>query len=167
MMDSTSLASVILAEGREDMFSAFPVPVNNGDRGAMNDFIALVMTRQADTEAAKQFLSYFFLDENMSDFASNAVVGHIPARQSIAESDAYLESEKIAPFRSVFEAAIEAGQNGVGLGMTNGPNRYTGVVRSQNIWGEMVDRMILRDESPEAVAEWAQREIEEIVADAN
>ena len=165
MMDSTSLAGIVYSENKIDQFGAFPCPVNNGNRGAMNDYGGWVVTRQAPEKAAKQFLNFFFQEDQFMYYGKYEVIGHIPATKTVAESEEYLEFERIKPFRGIFEAAIDAAQNGVGLGMTNGPNRYTGVVRSQDIWVNMVNRMVLKGESAESVSEWAQEEIEKIKKD--
>jgi len=162
MMDSTSLAGIIYGEGKIDQFGAYPVPVNKGNRGAMNDFGGWVVTRAAPEKEAKQFLNFFFQEDQFMHYGKNTVIGHVPAMKTVAETDEYLDFERIAPFRSIFEAAIKAAQNGVGIGMTYGPNKYTGVVRSRDIWVNMVNRIALKGESAESVAKWAQQEIEKI-----
>ncbi len=165
MLDSTSLANAIYSENKIDQFGAFSMPVNNGDRQTMNDFGGWVVTKQANIDVAKQFIEFFNRKDQFMYYAQYEVIGHIPANKLASESDEYLDHERIAPFKDMFKAAIAVAETGVGVGMTNGPNKYTGVVRSQDIWVKMVDMMVLQDKSPEEIAEWAQEAIEEIKED--
>jgi len=165
MLDSTSLASAIYSEGKIDQFGAFAFPVNKGNRQTMNDFGGWAVSRQADLEAVNKFLEFFYREEEYMYYSKYEVIGHIPANKIAAESDEYLDFERIAPFKEMFKAAVEVAETGVGMGMTNGPNKYTGIVRSQDVWVKMVDMMMLQDKAPEEIAKWAQEIIEEIKAE--
>lgn len=163
MVDSTSVASAIYAAGLIENYSAFAIPVNQGDRGPMVDFQGLnVCAKSANPEAAKEFIKFFMSYDQYMIFATQTVIGHLPYC-SIVYNDEYFNSERIAPFADIFRAALSI-KNGCLMGQTFGPNPYSAEISSEGVWGNMIT-MLAEGSTPEEVALWGQEQCEAIKQD--
>lgn len=159
-LSSTSVANFI--GDRPDAFGGVPLPSNRGDKSATLDYAALVATNETQhPEEAKEFIRHWYADEALAlDWATTTVTGHIATHQAVTSSDEYWAHPRIAPVEAALRAGMEAAVRGVGTGATFGPHPCTADLYAQDVWVEMMQRVIIGGESSEAVAEWAHETIE-------
>ncbi len=170
---STSFADNIRQQmkeqpGVQDKIAAVSLPVNKGERGGWVAFSGLAITRSTKhRELAKQLLLTMFRKERYLEYVQNTVTGWTPVTKSATVNAAYWSHPSIKPFESVLRGGVEAGKKGVMEAQTFGPNKYGHAVSGAHVWKEAADLLTLKDKSPEEVAAWMQKRVEEVVKDAS
>lgn len=165
MITSPSMADIINSKpGMIDKFGAVALPINKGKRGALAEFAGWGVASSSKHPAeAKKFIEFFMSNEQYPNFAVSTVIGHLPVLKSVTEGTAYYENPRIKPFVPFFKAGVETSKNGALPGQDFGPNKYAGSVMSQQIWSQMGDMLVVQNKTPQEVAIWAQKKIEELV----
>ena len=131
-----------------------------------------------NVEEGKKFLKYLLTDQRMVEFSLSAHPHTIPPQKSL-QSDPRLLESKVHPLGSRpdlvainydLENAVDfisdAGMycdNGKVVIVNNGYNPYMGAIIAANIPSQVVQRVILNNESPKSAVEWGHAEIEKIV----
>jgi multiple sugar transport system substrate-binding protein len=166
MLTSTSIVDYMYKQGLTAEYAAVPMPLNHGDRGAIQDFNCLSIpstVKGRELEIVKKFLLHWFEPDVYSEFAKKTVIGHNPSLKSVKMSKEFWALPHIVQTTSFYEAGMEAGKGAVLPGQTFGPNPYAGRVEAENVWGEMGDRVCILRKDPADVAKWAQERIETII----
>ena len=131
-----------------------------------------------NVEEGIKFLKYLLTDQRMVEFSLSAHPHTIPPQKSL-QSDPRLLESKVHPLGSRpdlvainydLENAVDfisdAGMycdNGKVVIVNNGYNPYMGAIIAANIPSQVVQRVILNNESPKSAVEWGHAEIEKIV----
>lgn len=119
-------------------------------------------------EEAKAFLEYLMTPENLLPFLRTVPVHLTPPLVSYRTSPLYMDDPLIKAHPEDMETVFEAVRYGRSLGWESPdhpPNQYAGALNAANILPEMIQRVLLRDESPEEAAAWAKTEIIALQAD--
>ena len=169
---SVSFANVIGSKNPEMLknIASVPIPRNPKYKSEFtgygpNDLYYLMSKNMKHRKAAKTYLVEFMSHQNHLEYARDTAIGWVAVRKSVQQSPEYLNSSRLAPYRSFIEAAVNAETGGLQIGHPFGPNKYGGVVFGRAIWTRMSQKLLVDKMSPEDVAAWGQKAVEEIVED--
>ncbi|MEX1134575.1 MAG: sugar ABC transporter substrate-binding protein [Acidimicrobiia bacterium] len=164
IISSPSFANAISEDPSSlSSFATTLFPTNRGDRGALAAWATLTIPRGAEHPAeAAAFLEHWFSSDVYLEFSKRNIVGILPVVESVADSEEYWASERVAPMESILRSGIDAGRIGVPQEGIYGPNACAPQVLSQGVWEEMGDRVTIGQEDPAEVAAWAQEQITQI-----
>ena len=168
-IDSVSFAGTIANEDKLDLYGAFPIPQNKGDYQAITGFygFAVSSTDPDRLAATKELIKYMNEPDVYMEFAKSSVLGHIPANKTATQGDTYWSSERVAPFADIFKVAMDAGKNGIVMGMERGANKYSSFIVSSYIYNDMLDMLILNKDTPEKICSWAEEKMNTIIDDVD
>jgi multiple sugar transport system substrate-binding protein len=154
MLTTTSMSANFTPEDLP-RFGGFLYPQKEGAKGASLDFQGNNITTKAKSPDLARAAIAFQLDpENFQEYLLRTVVGWVPMLQD-AYTDAYLNSERIAPIREFIELGGESLKTGViGAGYF-GPSANESVLIATDVEKQIGDRLVVDDQSPEEVMAFA------------
>jgi multiple sugar transport system substrate-binding protein len=124
-----------------------------------------IMANAPNKELAKEFLDFLMKPENLLPFLRTVPVHLTPPLVSYRTSPLYMDDPLIQSHPEDMETVFEAVRYGRSLGWESPdhpPNQYAGALNAAGILPEMIQRVLLRDESPEDATAWAKAEILEL-----
>ena len=159
MFTTTSFAANFEPEDIERQGGAL-YPLKPGARGVSLDFYGLIFPVKAKSpELAEALAKWIFEPENLEEFLIRTVVGWLPMVDD-AYTPGYLDHPRIAPLKEYFEVGGESLKTGIiGTGYF-GPSPNASVLVASDIEKQIGDRLVVLDESPRDVLDWAQAELE-------
>jgi multiple sugar transport system substrate-binding protein len=159
MFTTTSFAANFTEENI-DQFGAFLYPSKPGAKGASLDFYGLVVPAKAkEPELAAAMIEFLLEPDNFQEYLARTVVGWVPMLQD-AYTDEYLDNPRISLVREFVDIGGQAAANGViGTGYF-GPSEKATILVSTDVEKQIGDRLVVLDESPEEVLEFAISTIE-------
>ncbi len=163
MFTTTSFAADF---GPEDLTrqGAFAYPIQPGARGASLDFNALALpARSKQPELAKDMIGFLLEPENFQEFLTRTVVGWVPMLED-AWTDRYLNHPRIAAVREYLEVGRISQETGIVSTGYFGPSRHSRVLIATDIEKQIGDRLVVFDQSPEEVLEWADSVLRKALA---
>jgi multiple sugar transport system substrate-binding protein len=154
MLTTTSMAANFTPEDLP-RFGGFLYPSMEGAKGASLDFQGNTIPTKAKSPDIARLAIAFQLDpDNFQEYLLRTVVGWVPMLQD-AYTDAYLNSERIAPIREFIELGGESLTTGViGTGYW-GPNANESALAATDVEKQIGDRLVVDDQSPEEVMAFA------------
>jgi multiple sugar transport system substrate-binding protein len=157
MITSTSVADVLAADpANAPLYGAFPIPINAGSRNGIIAVGAWWVTKNAEVDAAKRFLEFFFRDDTYTKFAQSTVIGHLPTLQPVASSSVYLNSPRIKPWASAIASASAVTSHGSLWAQELGLNTEAAPIGTARVANQMQDMLVISKQSAKAVASWGQ-----------
>ena len=131
-----------------------------------------------NVEEGKKFLKYLLTDQRMVEFSLSAHPHTIPPQKKLQKDNRLLKS-KVHPLGSrpdlvainydlknavdfISDAGLQCNNGKVKI-VNNGYNPYMGAIIAANIPSQVVQRVILNNESPESAVKWGHGEMEKIV----
>ncbi|MCY3774877.1 MAG: extracellular solute-binding protein [Candidatus Aminicenantes bacterium] len=163
MFTTTSFAADF---GPEDLtrLGAFTYPIQPGARGASLDFNALALpARSKQPELAKDMIGFLLEPENFQEFLTRTVVGWVPMLED-AWTDRYLNHPRIAAVREYLEVGRISQETGIVSTGYFGPSRHSRVLIATDIEKQIGDRLVVFDQSPDEVLEWADSVLRKALA---
>lgn len=163
MFTTTSFAADF---GPEDLTrqGAFTYPIQPGAKGASLDFNALALpARSRQPELAKDMIGFLLEPENFQEFLTRTVVGWVPMLED-AWTDRYLNHPRIAAVREYLEVGRISQETGIVSTGYFGPSRHSRVLIATDIEKQIGDRLVVFDQSPEEVLEWADSVLRKALA---
>lgn len=154
MFTTTSFAADF---GPEDLGrqGAVLYPTKPGAKGASLDFNALALpTRSRQPELAREMIGFLLEPEKFEEFLIRTVVGWVPMLED-AWTDRYLSHPRIAAVREYLEVGRISQKTGVVSTGYFGPSRHSAILIATDIEKQIGDRLVVFDQSPEQVLEWA------------
>ena len=154
MFTTTSFAADF---GPEDLArqGAFLYPSKPGAKGASLDFNGLALpTRSRRPELARKMIGFLLEPGNFEEFLIRTVVGWVPMPED-AWTDRYLSHPRIAAVREYLEVGRISQKAGVVATGYFGPSRHSGILIATDIEKQIGDRLVVFDQSPGEVLEWA------------
>jgi multiple sugar transport system substrate-binding protein len=154
MLTTTSMAANFTPEDLP-RFGGFLYPQKEGAKGASLDFQGnTIPTKAQSPELARAAIAFQLDPENFQEYLLRTVVGWVPMLQD-AYTDAYLDSERIAPIREFIELGGVSLQSGViGAGYW-GPSANETVLTATDVEKQIGDRLVVDGQSPEEVMAFA------------
>jgi ABC-type glycerol-3-phosphate transport system substrate-binding protein len=154
MLTTTSMAANFAPEDLP-RFGAFLYPSKPGAKGASMDFQGnTIPTKAKSPDLARLAIAFQLEPDNFQEYLARTVVGWVPMLQD-AYTDAYLNSERIAPIREFIDLGGESLKNGViGAGYF-GPTAMESLLTATDVEKQIGDRLVVDDASPEEVLEFA------------
>ena len=165
---STSFLNVLVNDYPEllDKVGAVPIPSGGAAGTGWSGSSKYALTTSADREVSLRFLEFMFQPENYAQWIGQEVYGFVPSYLPVGESPDFLSSERVEPYRWLYEAAAITASVGQGSpGTEYGPSLVAAGIYNEQIYAQMESR-IYEGESPQAVAEWGQAQCERILADS-
>jgi multiple sugar transport system substrate-binding protein len=126
-----------------------------------------IMAGAPNKELAKAFLEYLMLPENLLPFLRTVPVHLTPPLISYRTSPLYMEDPLIQRHPEDMQVVFDAVSYGRSLGWESPdhpPNHYAGALNAANILPQMIQRVLLQGETPEAATAWAKAEIVKLQA---
>lgn len=163
MFTTTSFAADF---GTEDLTrqGAFLYPSKPGARGASLDFNALALpARSKHPELSKDMISFLLKPENFQEFLIRTVVGWVPMLED-AWTGRYLNHPRIAAVREYLEVGRISQETAVVSTGYFGPSRHSRILIATDIEKQIGDRLVVFDQSPEEVLEWADSVLRKALA---
>jgi multiple sugar transport system substrate-binding protein len=127
-----------------------------------------IMANSPESDLAKQFLEYLMLPENLMPFLRTVPVHLTPPLVSYRTSPLYMDDPLIQLHPEDMQVVYDAVSYGRSLGWespNHPPNHYSGALNASNILPQMIQRVLLNDESPESATAWAKAEILKLQAE--
>jgi ABC-type glycerol-3-phosphate transport system substrate-binding protein len=154
MLTTTSMAANFTPEDLP-RFGAFLYPSKPGARGASMDFQGNTIPTKAKSPGLARLAIQFQLDPaNFQEYLNRTVVGWVPMLQD-AYTDAYLNSERIAPIREFIDIGGESLKTGViGAGYF-GPTAMESALTATDVEKQIGDQLVVDDKDPEEVLQFA------------
>jgi len=121
-----------------------------------------IMAGAPNKEEAKDFLDFLMQPENLMPFLRTVPVHLTPPLISYRTSPLYMDDPLIQSHIEDMGVVFDAVRYGRSLGWESPdhpPNQYAGALNAANILPEMIQRVLLRGESPEEATAWAKTEI--------
>jgi multiple sugar transport system substrate-binding protein len=121
-----------------------------------------IMANSPELDLAKAFLEYLMLPENLLPFLRTVPVHLTPPLVSYRTSPLYMDDPLIQLNPDDMQVVFDAVSYGRSLGWESPdhpPNYYSGALNASNILPQMIQRVLLSGEAPEAAAAWAKAEI--------
>lgn len=136
-----------LQRDRPDLYEAGALGVTgppvNSEVGWFTDVIGLVKMQGADEEAADAFIRFLFEDERYIEFLHTIPAGQFPVTSTTAVEDGpFFDHPVIEKFREGVEITLEGIRDGAALGMTYGPNKFAGLLKTGIIEDMMQDIVV-------------------------
>jgi multiple sugar transport system substrate-binding protein len=158
-LSTTSFAGDLPDEALK-LFGSVPLPRKEGAKGATTDFIGMSVATKADNpDGGKAMVEFLFEPKNFEQYLSRTIVGWIPMLED-AYTEAYFSIPANAKRREFFDVGREAAEHGVvGTGYF-GPSKHTPVMVRTGVEKAIGDRLVLENQSPAEVMEFAVDEIE-------
>lgn len=145
--------------------AGFAIPQNKSQSvyGHIGLLSAKADMDEAEKAATVKFLQFMLEDSNNIAWLHMSPGGQQPVIKAVADSSAYLDNEVIKSFAAIADD-IAAGFNSIkAFGSVDGKNFLVmGDITSSNLIPEAVNRVTVKGEQPEAVAEAIQKELEKI-----
>jgi multiple sugar transport system substrate-binding protein len=113
----------------------------------------------------KQFIRFIMRPEINAILTAEQEPGaFLPVTGKAAASEAFWKDKYIAAFKNMNEIAVKEVKGGTLYGFTHGNvvNKAIGDVIGANTLAEVVQRVIIKGESPEKAAAWGHKKIEEL-----
>lgn len=128
-----------------------------------------IMANSPELDLAKAFLEYLMLPENLLPFLRTVPVHLTPPLVSYRTSPLYMDDPLIkamdpADMQTVFDA-VSYGRSLGWESPDHPPNHYSGALNASNILPQMIQRVLLNGETPEAATAWAKAEIIKLQAE--
>ena len=154
MLTTTSMAANFTADDLP-RFGAFLYPSKPGAKGASMDFQGnTIPTKAKSPDIARLAIAFQLEPDNFQEYLARTVVGWVPMLQD-AYTEAYLNSERIAPIREFIDLGGESLKTGViGAGYF-GPTAMESLLTSTDVEKQIGDRLVVDDQSPEEVLQFA------------
>jgi multiple sugar transport system substrate-binding protein len=141
------------------------LPKRAGDRSYIA-YQSMGITRDAENkELAIKALKYFQHPDTFSTVFSMDT-GRIPANLIFVESGAYGKLPNIGPHEEMLGTGVKAGAEGWVPGFAHGATPYPALFHARQIYKDMILKLYVEDASPKEIAEWAEKTMEEIIADS-
>jgi multiple sugar transport system substrate-binding protein len=158
-LSTTSLAGDI-KDSDIGLFGSFQMPQKEEAKGATLDFNGFSIPTEAGNIAGAEAMIQFLLEpKNFQEYLSRTIIGWIPMLED-AYTEEYYSIPAIAKRREFIDVGLEVAKDGVvGIGYF-GPTEHTPIMVSTGVEKAIGDRLVLDDESPEEVMEFAIEEIE-------
>jgi multiple sugar transport system substrate-binding protein len=159
MFTTTSFSANFTAENI-GQFGAFLFPSKPGAKGASLDFYGLVIPAKAErADLAEEMIKFLLEPDNFQEYLARTVVGWVPMLQD-AYTDQYLNNPRIALVKEFVDIGGRSAANGVvGTGYF-GPSEKASILVATDIEKQIGDRLVINDESPEEVLQFAISTIE-------
>lgn len=141
-----------------------PLP-KNGGHANYYAFRSIGIARGArNPEGAEYFVRWMNRPEVQDEFFANGRIGSIPANRAYIEGGTYWELERIRPVRALLEAGIEVNLSGGWFpGMDHQINEYIALFDTQNVYQNMLIRMIVEGAEAQEAAALAAEQMAEIM----
>jgi multiple sugar transport system substrate-binding protein len=157
---STTSLSGDIKDSDIGLFGAFPLPKKEGAKGATLDLNGFAIPTKSDNERGAKAMVRFLLEpRNFQQYLSRTIVGWIPMLED-AYTENYYSLPAIAKRREFIEVGLEVAKEGVvGVGYF-GPTEHTPIMVSTGVEKAIGDRLVLENQAPDEVMEFAIGEIE-------
>jgi ABC-type glycerol-3-phosphate transport system substrate-binding protein len=134
---------------------AFLYPSKPGAKGASLDLNAFALpARSRHPELAKDMIGFLLEPANFEEFLIRTVVGWVPMLKD-AWTERYLNHPRVAPVREYLEIGQVSQKTGVISTGYFGPSPRSQILVATDIEKQIGDRLVVFDQSPEEVLEWA------------
>jgi len=127
-----------------------------------------IMANSPELDLAQAFIEYLMQPENLLPFLRTVPVHLTPPFVSYRTSPLYMDDPLIQLHPEDMQIVYDAVEYGRSLGWespNHPPNNYAGALNASNILPQMVQRVLLNDETPEAATAWAMAEILKLQAE--
>ncbi|EAR51290.1 hypothetical protein OG2516_17715 [Oceanicola granulosus HTCC2516] len=145
-----------------------PVPVSDdGERASIYySNGAMIMTDDPDRRAgAEAFLAFVLEPENYAEFLLAEPGLFLPLTEDGA-TDAWKQAEALQPYQECVELMIEQSTYGKLPGFNRGTvEDAIGPIMAQNLMSQVVQRVVVGDESPADAVAWGQQQMEEALSE--
>jgi multiple sugar transport system substrate-binding protein len=141
-----------------------PVPIEGGERGTIYySNGAMILTQdEAKREGAERFLAYLLEPETYGRFLTMEPGLFLPVTEDGQEASTFWEDPLVVAYRPQVETMIDNSQYGALFGFTTGEVfDAIGPISAQNLLSQVVQRVVVDGESPEAAVAWGQAEMED------
>jgi multiple sugar transport system substrate-binding protein len=162
---STSFARVFSGEPIQENIAAAPLPKNGGT----DNYYAMrslgISSDPQSLEAAEYVLEWIYQADNYLQYFSfpEAKLGFLPSYNVIVEDESFWSLPEVSDLRPIFEPALEAASQGWYPGMKYQVNQFVALFDAQNIYQDMLLRVIVDDWEVEQASEWAAEQMQEIM----
>jgi ABC-type glycerol-3-phosphate transport system substrate-binding protein len=130
-----------------------------------------IMANSPELDLSKAFLEYLMLPENLLPFLRTVPVHLTPPLVSYRTSTLYMDDPLIKMMKPEdMQTVFNAVSYGRSLGWespNHPPNYYSGALNASNILPQMIQRVLLNGETPEAATAWAKAEIIKLQAEVD
>lgn len=129
-----------------------------------------IMANSPELDIAQAFLEYLMLPENLLPFLRTVPVHLTPPLISYRTSPLYMDDPLIQLHPEDMQVVFDAVEYGRSLGWESPdhpPNYYAGALNASNILPQMIQRVLLNDETPESATAWAMAEILKLQAEVD
>lgn len=149
-----------------DQIDAAPIPKINAsdpDRGIETSNIPMVVWKNSKhPEIAKAFVESLYEKEGYIKFLHSVPAGMLPAMKDIAEDPEFLDNPTIQKFSNAVKIISDAVDKGTAIGMEYEPSVESGIITSQSVIEGMFQNIVLKNESVEAAAKSAEKELNDL-----
>jgi len=164
----TTSTSFITTVEKSDILpnvKAVPIP-ENGGKGNYYAFRSLSISKDARDEAgAENFIKWLNEDQTQTVFFENGRLGYIPANRNYINSGEFWKIPRIAKVRNLLEGGIAVNKTGGWFpGMEYQINEYIGLFDTQNIYQNMLIKMITDGISAQEAVAWAKNQMQQIMS---
>ena len=152
-----------------DSWAAVAQPVKEGGKPGQihypNNFM-IFKKAEAKKEAIARFAEYMHRPEvNGEWLATMEPTLYLPITDAAQKADSFWSHPVISRHRAMVEKQLEVLPNGQLYGFED-PGAYNpsvGELEGSGVLGEIVQRMVVEDMTPEAAAEWGQTRLQEVL----
>ncbi|NPV75423.1 MAG: sugar ABC transporter substrate-binding protein [Anaerolineae bacterium] len=130
----------------------------------------VIMKDSPNKELAKEFIEFIMQEEYLIPFLLTVPVHLTPPLKSLQYSDAYMSHPLIQSHKEDMDLVYEAAQYGRSLGWespNHPPNPYAGALNNSYILVDMIQKILLQNESPETATKWAEEQILKLQAEVD
>jgi multiple sugar transport system substrate-binding protein len=157
MVFDTLFVASSLQRDRPDLYESGALGVAGPpvmqETGWFTDVISLVKMRGSNETAADEFIRFLFDDDRYIAFLHTIPAGQFPVTATTAvENGAFFDHPVIDQFREGVEITLEGIRDGAALGMTYGPNKFAGLLKTGLVENMMQDIVVDGVAVEEAVA---------------
>jgi len=149
--------------------SPMPTPAEGGQQATLIYPNGIMIHKTAEergvVDEVKKFIKFVMRPENNALLTAGMEPGGFyPCTEAARDSGSFWQNDYVKAFPRVNDVALQEVQNGTLYGFTHEEvvNKGIGDVVGANILAEVVQRVIVQDQSVESAVEWAQKQIEEV-----
>ncbi len=171
VVSSTSFSGTFLRDKPEmlEQIAAVAQPTVAGTGAGLAGMnIMNITTQTAHYDRMVEFFGALFERDNYQEWFQSTVVGWAPTHKLVQESDEYWNHPRIAPVKHIIRAGVGASQMAWVGGSKYGSqgSGLLGTVTARNIVKDMFVKVV-QGESPQAAAEWAEKEVQKVIDENN
>ena len=165
IITSTSFLADIVEQAPElaDDIGITHIPTNKGKLTYYSFRSIGIAKGSPNREASEAFIRWLFEADKLATYFATTTLGYMPMTRSLQESDAYWQSEAIAPYAPLIRPALEAARTGYFPGLNEQINPYAGLFETQGIYTDVLSDIIVDELEPSEAAARAVAKMEEVM----